>query len=112
MTLYVLELVQLADMFRFVVVYWVKVMNSIENIPIINRSKLLSIYDMLPAVQQTLSAVMYIQPATECSRPSAENHIDSFIPADPHVERKPKFLCCAFNRSPMFLYKERVKKPI
>jgi len=29
-TLCVLELAQLADMFRFIVVYWVKVMNWIE----------------------------------------------------------------------------------
>jgi len=57
-TLSVLELVQLADMFRFIVVYWVKRMNWIENIIAINRSKLLNICDRLPLVSQALSAVM------------------------------------------------------
>ena len=105
MTLLVLELVQLADMFIFVVVYWVKVMNWIENITTINRNKLLSRYDMLPAVLQTLSAVMYVQPVTECSRTSAEAHINSSIPAVPHVILKLKVLYNAYSRPPIFLYK-------
>ena len=67
---------------------------------------------MLPAVPQTLPAVMYIQPATECSRPTAEAHINSFIPAVPHVILKLKVLYNAFSRPPMFLYKERVEKSI
>jgi hypothetical protein len=66
-TLSVLELVQLADMFRFVVVYWVKGVNWIENITDINRSELLSWYDKLPFVSQVLSAGIYIQISFELS---------------------------------------------
>jgi len=67
---------------------------------------------MLPAVPQTVSAVMYIQLVTECSRPSAEANFDSFIPAVPHVIMKLKVLYNAFSRAPIFLYKEQVKKSI
>jgi hypothetical protein len=68
-TLSVLELVQLADMFRLIVVYWVKGMKWIDNISTVNRSKLLSRYDRLLFVSQVLLAVMYIQVVIECSRP-------------------------------------------
>jgi hypothetical protein len=111
-TLSVLELVQLADMFRFIVVYWVKVMNCIENITTINRSKLLSRCDRLPLVSQALSVVMYIILVTEWITPSVEDHIDSFIPAVPHVIWMSNVLFNAFSIFPMFLYKERVKKSI
>jgi len=74
----------------------------------INRNKLHSRYDMLPLVPQTLSAVMYIQPVTECSRPSAEAHIDSFIPSVPHVILKMKVLYNAFSRPPMFWVEESI----
>ena len=87
-------------------------MNCIENITTINRSKLLSRYDRLPYVSQTLSAVMYIQLVTESSRPSAESHIDSFFPAAPHVILQPKAFLYCFSRPPIFLYKEQVEKSI
>ena len=57
---------------------------------------------MLPAVPQTLPAVMYIQPVTECSRPSAEAHIDSIIPAVPHVLWKPNNFYNAFSSLTMW----------
>ena len=106
-----LELVQLADIFRLIVVYWVKDMNWIENIPNLNRSKLLSQCDMLPFVSQALSVVMYIELVFQWNRPSAEAHIDSFIPVVPHILWKPKFLYRVFSR---FLhvpvYKEQVEE--
>jgi len=54
-TLSVLELVQLADMFRFIVVYWGKGRNWIENVTATNRSKLLSRYDRMSLVSQVIS---------------------------------------------------------
>jgi hypothetical protein len=123
----VLELVQLADMFRFIVVYWVKGMNWTENgkrdsnilvlwrltnISVINRSKRLSLCERLPLVSQGLSAVMYSQLVIEWSRTSAETQIDSFIPAFANILWKQNVLYHIFSRSPMFIYKEQVKKSI
>jgi hypothetical protein len=56
-TLFVLELVQLADMCRFIVVCWVKSMNWIECITAINISKPLSRYDKLQLMSYGLSVV-------------------------------------------------------
>jgi hypothetical protein len=123
-TLSVLELVKLTDMFRFIVVYWVKGMNWIELAEIsislscedwkitstINRRKLLSSCDRLPFVPQAVSEAIYIQLVNKSSSSSAEVLIDSFIPAVPHVILKPKAPYNGFSRSPMFLYKEGVEQ--
>jgi len=70
--------------FNIIILWMLKIITTID------RNKQLSRYDSLPAVPQVLPAVMFSQLVTECSRPSAESHIDSYIPAAPHVERKPE----------------------
>jgi hypothetical protein len=74
-TLSVLELVQLADMCRFIVVCWVKGMNWVENITAI-KGTLISRYGRLPLVLQGLSVVMNFQFVTEWSRISVEGRIN------------------------------------
>jgi hypothetical protein len=48
---------------------------------------------------------MYIIPVITYSRTSAAAHIDSFIPAVPHVEWKSKVFYNTFSRSPKFFIK-------
>jgi hypothetical protein len=104
----VLKLAELADMFGFIVVYWVRDMNWIKSITALNKSKLLSRCDRLPLVSQALSVVMHIQLVTEWRRPSVEDHIDSIIPGVPQVVLRPILIYNAFSRLQMFLYKGRV----
>jgi len=70
------------------------------------RNKLLSRYDRLPFLYQTLAAVI------KWNRSSTLCNIDSLIPVFSHMLWKLVFLYNALSRQPMFLYIEQVKKPI
>ena len=70
------------------------------------RNKLLSRYDRLPFLYQTLAAVI------KWNRSSTLCNIDSLIPVFSHMLWKLVFLYNAFSRQPKFLYIEQVKNPI